>query len=47
MQLHVYFFDKAVQVKEFIVFGSVISVLKELLPGFGAEFQTPLAGWIG
>jgi len=46
MQPYVYFFDEAVQVKKFIVFGPVNGQVKELLSGFGAEFQTPLAGFV-
>ena len=44
MQPYIYFFDQAVRVKKFIVFGPVNNQVKELLSGFGAEFQTPLAG---
>ena len=46
MQPYIYFFDEAVKVKKFIVFGPVNNQVKELLSGFGAEFQTPLAGFV-
>ena len=46
MQPYIYFFDEAVRVKKFIVFGPVNNQVKELLSGFGAEFQTPLAGFV-
>tara|TARA_B100000579_G_scaffold427839_1_gene437036 strand:+ start:278 stop:628 length:351 start_codon:yes stop_codon:yes gene_type:complete len=46
MQPYVYFFEEAVQVKKFIVFGPVSAKVKELLSGFGAEFQKPLAGFV-
>jgi len=46
MQPYIYFFEEAVQVKKFIVFGPVSAQVKELLSGFGAEFQKPLAGFV-
>ena len=46
MQPYLYFFEDAVQVKKFIVFGRVSDQVKELLSGFGAEFQKPLAGFV-
>ena len=46
MQPYIYFFDEAVRVKKFIVFGPVNNQVRELLSGFGAEFQTPLAGFV-
>ena len=46
MQPHIYFFDEALRVKKFIVFGPVNNQVKELLKGFGAEFQTPIAGFV-
>ena len=46
MQPYLYFFEDAVQVKKFIVFGQVSDQVKELLSGFGAEFQKPLAGFV-
>ena len=39
MQPYVYFFEEAVQVKKFIIFGSGSAQVKELLSGFGAEFK--------
>ena len=46
MKPYVYFFEEAVQVKKFIVFGPDGAQVKELLSGFGAEFQKPLAGFV-
>ncbi len=46
MQPYIYFFDDAVQVSKFIVFGPTNDEVKELLAGFGAEFQSPLAGFV-
>ena len=46
MQSYFYFFEEAVQVKKFIVFGNVNSEAGEILSGFGAEFQKPLAGFV-
>ena len=46
MQPYFYFFEDAVQVTKFIVFGPVNEEVKELLNGFGAEFQKPLAGFV-
>ena len=46
MQPYLYFFEDAVQVTKFIVFGRVSDQVKELLSGFGAEFQKPLAGFV-
>ena len=46
MQPYLYFFEDAVQVKKFIVFGRVSDQVKELLSGFGAEFQKPLSGFV-
>ena len=40
------FFEDAVQVTKFIVFGAVTNEVREVLSGFGAEFQTPLAGFV-
>ena len=45
MQPHLYLFEDAVKVKKFIVFSPVSDQVKELLSGFGAEFQKPLAGF--
>jgi len=46
MQPYFYFFEDAVQVTKFIVFGNVNDEAKEILSGFGAEFQKPLAGFV-
>jgi len=46
MQPYFYFFEDAVQVTKFIVFGNVNDEVKEILAGFGAEFQKPLAGFV-
>ena len=45
MQPHLYLFEDAVQVKKLIVFSPVSDQVRELLSGFGAEFQKPLAGF--
>ena len=45
MQPHLFLFEDAVQVKKFIVFSPVSDQVRELLSGFGAEFQKPLAGF--
>jgi len=46
MQPYIYFFEDAVHVTKFIVFGPANDEVKELLNGFGAEFQKPLAGFV-
>ena len=46
MQPYVYFFEEAVQVKKFVVFGLVSALVKELLAGLGEKFQKPLAGFV-
>ena len=46
IQPYVYFFEEAVQFKKFSVFGPVSAQVKELLSGFGAEYQKPLAGFV-
>jgi len=39
MQPYLYLFEDAVQVKKFIVLSPVSDQVRELLSGFGAEFQ--------
>ena len=46
MEPYFYFFEEAVQVTKFIVFGNVNDEVREMLVGFGAEFQKPLAGFV-
>ena len=46
MQPYIYIFENAVQVTKFLVFGPVNDEVRELLTGFGAEFQKPLAGFV-
>ena len=46
MQPYLYLFEDAEQVKKFIVFSPVSDQDRELLSGFGAEFQKPLAGFV-
>ena len=46
IQPYVYFFEEVVQLKKFIAFGPVSAQVRELLSGFGVEFQKPLAGFV-
>ena len=46
MQPYFYFFEDAVQVTKFNVFGNVHDEAKEILSGFCAAFQKPIVGFV-
>ena len=46
MEPYFYFFEEAMQVTKFIVFGNVNDEAKKILSGFGAEFQKPFEGFV-
>lgn len=45
MEPYYYFFEEAVKVTIFLVFGPVYEEAKEMLSGFNAEFHSPLEGF--
>ena len=45
MEPYYFFFEEAVKVTKFLVFGPVSEEAKAMLSGFNAEFQSPLEGF--